>query len=605
MRRAVLWVVGVVVGIVVLLGAFGALRLTSVAGDLEDAADLLDRASANIEAGELAVARAELTDAQALLVRANSRLYNHPSIDLLGALPVAKPNLEALREVVGLALRMADGGGRLLAVTEPYESPEGTLEIPLRGGAVPLDAVRQSQVVARELANLVPSRGYRPDQDGILGPVKRAQDIVYGEVEARRAQLDSVSRGLGLLTSLAGDGERHRYLIAVANTAEMRGAGGMILSYGILESENGVFSLGDFGGIDELFLNEPVDPDELELPADYLRRWDGLDPTRLWRNVTVHPNFAFDARIMVSMFAVRTLLPLDGVIQIDPSGLAAILSATGPVNVDGVGAVDAGNVVDLTLNRAYTDFPDRDQRQEVLGDVAEAAFEALVSGEFGSMRALGEALFEAAQQRHIIVHLVDGEANRDAESFGATGEIPPPDTIDYLLLTVQNLSANKLDYYLDTELAVTGDRPGGEPGTVQATITVTNTAPPGGGAPYVFGPNAPGQEAGLYRGLVSLYVPTGTTLVDAAGDSVSAPVLTTEAGRTVVGFDVDVPAGERRTVTLDLALAPRPAGAYELTLVPVPRVRPTVVSADIEADGERVRRPAAPLLVAEVQVAGP
>jgi len=63
------------------------------------------------------------------------------------------------------------------------------------------------------------------------------------------------------------------------------------------------------------------------------------------------------------------------------------------VDVPSVGQVSAANVVDITINRAYIDFPNRDQRQEVSADVAKVAFHALIDGDFGSLRPFGTALF--------------------------------------------------------------------------------------------------------------------------------------------------------------------------------------------------------------------
>jgi hypothetical protein len=431
----------------------------------------------------------------------------------------------------------------------------------------------------------------------LLGPVSEAQDLLYEQAGRRRAQLDGVARGLSLLSALSGERGPKRYLIAVANTAEMRGAGGMVLSYGVLTSNAGTFALGDFGNIDELALDEPVDPALLKLPADYLARWDGLQPTELWRNTTLNPDLSFDAPVMEAMFTKKTGLPVDGVIQIDPAGLAAILAGTGPVQVDGVGQVDASNVVDLTLNRAYIDFPDRDQRQEVLGDVAKASFNALINGQFKSLRPLGTALFQAAQARHLSLYANDLDVERTAASFGATAVVPGADAQDYALLTVQNFSKNKLDYYLDTSLSITGDRQAREQGHLQATITLTNNAPDTGTSDYVFGPNAPGERRGLYRSVVSLYLPTGTTLAGAdAPDAVAPPALTTEAGRTVVSFPVDLAIGQSKTVKLQLTLAPRPDGAYQLDLVPVARVRTTIVAVDIDTGGgQKIHRDAVAL----------
>lgn len=587
-----------------MVGLVAGVRLMSVSEDLNDAADLLTVASEHVELGELALARQEFAQAQVLLTSANSGLYGNAAIELVGTFPVAKENLDALRDTVGLALRMTEGANRILAVTEGLEGPDGTLEVPLVDGKVPLADVEQAQAAVQSLSDLLPGTGYEPRTRYLVPQVERAQQLVIDEALERRPQLDSVGRGLELLSALAGGKGPQRFLIAVANTAEMRGGGGMILSYGILEARDGTFTLGQFGGIDELRLDGSVDASFLSVPQDYLERWYGLEPTGLWRNTTLSPDLAFNAPIMEAIFTARTGVILDGVIQIDPAGLAAILAGTGPVQVDGLGAVDASNVVDLSLNRAYVEFPERDQRQEVLGDVAEAAFGALVDGQFGSIRPLGEALYEAAQERHIALFLNNFQDQAVAATFGATAELPPPGEVDHAILTVQNFSKNKLDYYLDTTLDLAGARPSGRPGSLIATVTVANTAPAEGQASYVFGPNATGETAGLYRGVVSLYLPTGATLVGSSGDATGAPGTTSEVGRTVVGFNVEVPAGQSRTVVLELALPPRPAGPYELTLVPIPRVRPTVVSAVVDAgDGAAVHRPAAPLRRVEVHAA--
>jgi hypothetical protein len=376
----------------------------------------------------------------------------------------------------------------------------------------------------------------------------------------------------------------------------MRGAGGMILSYGVLESNNGTFTLGNFGNIDELALDGPVDPAQLKLPADYLARWNGLQPTMLWRNTTLAPDLHFDAPVMEAMFTKKTGLQVDGVIQIDPQGLAAILTGTGPIDVPTVGQVTADNVVDLTLNRAYIDFPNRDQRQEVLGDVAKGAFNALVNGQFSSLRPFGEALFKAASGRHLVFYADSDAVRTQTAFFGADGGLPDAGTQDYALLTVQNFSKNKLDYYVDTRLELTGTRPAGRPGDLTAVVTVTNNVPPGLASAYITGPNAPEQQAGVYRGTVSLYVPTGTTLLDTAGAAQPA-ALTTEAGRTLVTYDIELAAGASSSVSLHLSLAPRPAQVpYAMVLDPVPRVRPTSVAVDVDVGGgERARQAAVPL----------
>jgi len=206
-----------------------------------------------------------------------------------------------------------------------------------------------------------------------------------------------------------------------------------------------------------------------------------------------------------------------------------------------------------------------------------------VEGKYESLRPLGEALLRAVDGRHLLMHSVASGPQHQLAFFGADGALPALDGPDAVALTVQNVSGNKLDYYVDTALQLTGTREPGAVGEVQATVTVTNTAPAGVSQPqYVFGPFNEDQEAGLYRGSVSLYLPAGASLVGASGDRPpDPPVVQSEGGRPVVGFRLDVPAGESRQVVLDLKLAPRAPGDYELLLVPSPRVRPTQVTVEL------------------------
>ena len=581
-RRIVVWAVAAAAAVLVVLGVAAALRLVAVADDLQEARDLLRAAGDQVEAGDLAGAQDGIVRAERLLVAADDRLRSSPELAVAGNLPVIDQNLTALRDTVGVALELTTGGERILAVAEPLQDPGGRLEVPLQGGGLPLDVLVEAR---REIGALLATLPVAAEESSslLVGPVRDAHRTVFAEVVERREQLDVLDRSLTLLNEIAGvDGPR-RYLIAVANTAEMRGTGGMILSYGVLESDAGAFSLAAFGNIDELLLAQPVDPAVGLLSTDEAARWDGLAPTRLWRNANLVPDMAVVGPRLDAMYEAATGLPLDGVIQIDAGGLAAILRGIGPVEVPGFGRVGAGNVVDRVLNRAYVNNPRRNQRQELLADVAAATFDRLVAGDYPSLRRLAEALGEAAAARHVVLWSERPVAARVARSFGADGALPPADAADHTLLTVQNFSRNKLDYYLDSTLELSGTRPVGEPGALRATVTLANTVPGDVPSEYVLGgpQTGSGLEPGVYRGTASLYLPTGTTLVGSSG-AAAPPALLTEQGRTVVAFAVDLAPGAVAVVELDLRLDPLPAGAYELALVPVPRVRPTTVRIDID-----------------------
>jgi hypothetical protein len=569
------------------LAAGVAVSLLPVARDLREVERLVDRATLELQEGRLDSARRDLARAQDLVLAANESLRTSPVLGTVGWLPGLAQNVRSLEDSIGVAARLVHGGNRILAVSGPLQSADGTLEVALSDGAIPLGAVTAAQ---REIATLAdqlvlvapPGRGSR-----LLAPqVRQARSAVQAQVEERRTQLQVLARGLSLLRELSGGNGPRRYLIAVANTAEMRGAGGMILSFGILDGVDGGFDLREFGRIDRLQLDRPVARERAGLPEDYLRRWEGFDPTLRWRNATLAADFGLTSPLLLAMYEQATGERVDGVIQIDPQGLAAILEGVGPVEVPELGILDAGNVVDVVLYDAYARFPDIDDRSDVLGDVAEAAFERLVEGEYPSLRGLAEALVAAVDGRHILMRTTSNPTNATLAHFGADGSLPDRDS-DHLHLTVQNVSANKLDYFVDTALRVTGTRPLGEQGHVRVEIEVVNTAPPGAAEPfYVFGPHLRGEQAGLYRGVVSLHLPAGTAIEGASGGPVrTEPALFSEDGRAVASFTVDLPAGTGSTVVLDLRLPPRRGGPYELVLVPSPRVRPTVAHVDVDLGG--------------------
>lgn len=587
-RRAL--VTAVVVGLLATVVVSTAGAALGVRSDLRRASDLVEAATAALTEGRLGEANASLEQAEDLLLSANESLRTSIAVAMVDRIPVVQQNVRAVRESIELAAVVVHGGRRILDEAAPMRSEQGTLEVSLSDGSIPLEAVT---AVQREISHLLAQLTITDVADSalLLPTVDEARSIVLAEAAERQRQLEVLGDGLALLRELTGGDGPRRYLVAVANTAEMRGSGGMILNYGVLEGRDGTVDLAAFGDIDELALMAPVSEDTV--PADYLTRWTGFEPLRRWRQANLAGDFTVVAPVLQAMYTEATDLPVDGVIQIDPSGLAAILEGVGPVTVPELGEVNSTNVVQLTLNEAYIRFPDVEQRTDVLGDVAEAAFRKLVDGDVASLRTLARRLAEAVSARHLLVQATGERTQDDIVALGADGAYPPLEGSDAIALTVQNLSGNKLDYYLDTSLDLTGDRPAGEFGSVTAGVTLANTAPAGVTTPrYIFGPSTSTSPTGVgvIRSLVTLYLPLGATVEDVGGDATVEPVSSgVEAGRPYAAFIVDVPAGQARSVGLDLRLAPRPEGRYELVAVAAPRVRATMLEVDVATEAGAVR----------------
>lgn len=561
--------------------------------DLLDAADSLERAERQIDLADTAIRDGRIGDAEAALGRAermlhsaNEQLRLSPALVIARRVPLVGENLRSLDRSVEVAGVVVHGGRQILSTSETLQDDSGELAVELREGAIPAAEVERATTEIESLVVALTGRTEPPSSPFVLPQIRSIERRVYDEAGVQHENLLRLRRGMIVLQQLVGVDRPRRTLIAVANTAEMRGAGGMMLNYGVLEADEGQAEIEEFGRVEELRVVPPPDPDEIDVPEDFQDRWSAFDYTRDWRNTTLAADFRIDAPILLEMYRSATSLRADAVVQVDPHALSALLAVTGPVEVEELGSVTAENVAPLVLNEAYFWYPDVEQRSDVLGNVAEAAFRALVSGTYSSVADLAEALGGAVDERHLMMYSADPSVQAALEFFDATGSLPAPESGDQFHLTVQNMAGNKLDYYVDTELTVSGRRDPGRLGEVRATVDIHNDAPVGQEEPgYIFGSPIEGRAPGSYRAAVSLYLPAGTSLVDAAGDTFEiAPTAMTEGGRPVVTYWVDVPSGGTHTAELDLRLAPiERVDDYSLTLVPSPRVRPTRVEIDLVA----------------------
>jgi hypothetical protein len=533
----------------VAVAGIGALHLLDLGRRLEALKPAITAAETAVEDGHIATAQGDLDRLQSQLTSVNSALYDSPDLEFLDLVPVARQNLAAIRSATSLGLRMVGGGEQILRAAAPLEGPNGRLDVSLHGGQVPLATTEAVATVLGQVAAELPASAQDPSRAWLVGRVRRGVDQVYAEAASRRSQLQAVGSALTLVDDMAGADGPRRYLIAIANTAEMRGTGGMILSYGVLQSSAGRVSLAHVGGIDELALSEPETA--ATFPAPFNAAFGDLDPTQDWRNANIYPDFTVVAPVLEAMYQQATGQPVDGVLQVDPEGLASILAAIGPVQTPDLGTVTAQNVVPLTLNQEYTLFPDRPVRQDYTQEAAKATFTQLTTGSFPSLRPLGTELLDAALARHLLFYANDPGDEAIARQFGFAGALPAP-TVPYVELSVQNVGANKLDYYLATALSLNGPaRPA-----------------------YIFGSDPPGT----YRGLVLLFIPPGSALLGSTTDpSVTlAPQSLDLGGTQAVYYTVAVPAGGTSTVTLHLFLAPTPDRTAGYVFVPDPRVIPTV-----------------------------
>lgn len=202
-------------------------------------------------------------------------------------------------------------------------------------------------------------------------------------------------------------------------------------------------------------LNQGGDPAtrEIDGPPGYLARYGQFRPAREWRNVNMAPDFPTVARVIAHLYPQSGGQPIDGVIAVDPVGLAALLRLTGPVNVPGLPVpLTEANAAEELLFSQYIRFEGpAEARVEFLGTATAKIWEQLTNAVLPGPAQVGAALAPAVRGKHLLLHSIHEEEQRFFELAGVAGEMPGPGG-DSLAVINQNAGGNKLDWFLHRAL---------------------------------------------------------------------------------------------------------------------------------------------------------
>ena len=515
------------------------------AGDTERTADLFSRAEDSF------------ADAR--------RGLRSPLVSLGLVVPGLASNVDAARTMVSLGRDLSAAGGSLSRLSDAQR-------LRARGGALPLEELERLAPALESASRLLDdSTGRIGDIDRffLVPPLRRAVDDLEARITGEAGPARLAAESTRLLPAMTGAGETRRYFLAFQNNAELRGTGGFIGNWGELVADGGRLRLARFGRLEELNATGR-DTRVLHMPADFLDTWGDFNPAKFWQQVNVSPDFPTTARVIADLYPQSGGSPIDGVIAIDPPGLAALLRLTGPVPVPNwPEAVTSDNVVEITLKTAYERFPNAAERIVFLGDVARRVTEAFAGGDLGSPVAVTGALSSAARAGHLKLYLTRENEQRLAVDLGVDGAIPPPRG-DSLTVVNQNMAGNKVDYYLRRRVEYDVEiEPGRDPASVTGTVKVTldNRAPSTGLATEVIGPYDDRFTAGENRTHLSVYSPFATRSLLVEGKPTTLEPHR-EAGHEVRSTVVSIPSGQQRTV--EAAVRGRvklaPGGWYRLDI---------------------------------------
>jgi hypothetical protein len=523
-------------------------------------ADRKDRAGlASLEAAKTELTRNHAISAGVLAdVHSAGDDFGQASQDLKGPLigwarvvPIAGTQLDSLRDLTGSARQASS------VVYTSLTQVQAALNAKPHSGPGLLNLIRTVTQVATT-ANTQLSRLDLGPARGLVSPLFRSRAKLVKDLDQVQSTLHKISVGGSATSALLG-GPDH-YLVMVANNAEMRDGSGMMLEAGSLTADGGTLSLGQLQPTPGLLLPRG----EVPVTGDLGARWGWLDPGSEWRNLALTPRFDVTAQLASQMWAARTGQTVQGVIVVDDQAIAAMLSATAPVNVAGTEVNGSNAVAFLMLGEYEGAFgaPEASGRVNDLGLLAHAALSQLTSGGVDVV-ALANGLSQAISGRHLMLWSPDAGQEADWEQLGAAGQIGPTS----LELAVDNTGGDKLDQFLRVQSALSFTRAGANVNG-RLAVTVFNNVP--GGLPtYVEGPDpGAGTVAGEYAGLVAVNLPGAATAVSPVGFK-TVPVNGPDGPTWVVAVPVHILAGQSAQVVVTFRL---PGRAGSLVVEPSARI---------------------------------
>jgi hypothetical protein len=566
-RRRAVWAVLAVgcVGLVV-CAAYGAAAFMA-RQHLERGVDQAEAGLELIRDGETEAAAAVLAQATTSFADAETLLTGPLSIPALGV-PVVGHHARATAEMTraGVDLTEAAVAATSTARYDAVAPDAGQVDlVRLTGLREPLE---ESQLALEDAeARLVDL-----DDEWLVPPVAEPLDRLRLEIDDALAEAELASAALEVAPGLLGAGSPKTYVVLLGQPAESRFGGGFVGTWAELRAEAGRVDLVESGTIEDLRNAPGFERRTLTGPDEYIERYGRYQPAVNLQNVTASPDFPTVRRVITELYPQTGRPPIDGALYVDPTGLAALLRLSGPVEVAGLPApLDPDNAAEVLATEIYELYPEEADRDPVLRNAIDAVFDALTSRDLPGPRTVAVALGPAVRGNHLAFSVADPAGETFLGRIGATGSFPDVrEGHDLIAVKTANAAPNKIDSYLQRAVRYDAEVDPAT-GAVSATarLTITNTAP-ATGLPRVVGINRgliEGDPAALPAGTaittVSVWSPFLATGATVDGEAVPLE-LQTELGHHVYSASLVIPTGA--TVSFELSLRGTVSLPYELVV---------------------------------------
>jgi hypothetical protein len=497
-RRWILLLIGlaiVALGLAVLDGYMQSYRF---ARDLEAAYPKLAAVRDQLRQGRPPTQRSLRSAAQAVADLRREVDGARFTFRLTGAIPFAGRPVQAVRLATSAAGEAQQASSLAATVVRqllggPGLVHDGTVDLArLTGQAGRVTSIRNHLRAALTDVQAIPHVPF-------VSKLDRLKSDAVGQLTSAARLAGRAVLGFRLLPDFLGANGPRTYFLAMQNNADQRATGGAVLAYGLIRMDQGRVRLLRSGSILELDRTPAVQ--HLAHPP-YPIKWY-LKFTRHLPLINSGLNFTPDFPMVARMWAIQagkaSNTQIDGVIGLDPVGVADAMRGQGsfrvPIFSD---PIDSHSVVRVVESTQYT-LP-HEQQVLVPKALVAGAFHLLTSPR--DLLSMGQGLGTALADKRVQLWFRDATLEGLVKSLDWDGALDPGEG-DFLFLVQDKRVTNKVDFYSRQEITYSLRLSSSGNGRASALLRLINDTPPGLDRAVV-GRVLP---YGLNASMLNLYVP--------------------------------------------------------------------------------------------------
>jgi hypothetical protein len=276
---------------------------------------------------------------------------------------------------------------------------------------------------------------------------------------------------LQTIQALLADGDLRRYLVIFQNNGELRGTGGFMGSFALVDIHDGKIKNIEIpgGGFYDLRAGIPfaiTPPTPLTLLS---ARFEAQD-ANWW------PDFPTSARKLAWFYEQATNRTIDGVIAINANVLPSFLNIFGPITLQNYGKTLTQETVISELQYAVDLEYDliENRPKKIIADLAPLLLKKILNASAAERQQLATTIIDALSMKDIQLFFIDPVAQTTVHSLGWDGALLPTEMgEDSLFIVHTNLGGRKTDRVIQD--AVTYNVNISENGEIKITLRLTRS----------------------------------------------------------------------------------------------------------------------------------